>query len=71
MAFLTGQSLLCSLQNQVSQPKSHIGKPFTMREGVKQMKDVKEGVIKNYPPCLVKHVLRNICLVTKHRREQR
>ena len=39
-----------------------------MREGLKQMTDVKKCV--NNPPCLVKHVLQNICLVTKHGRTQ-
>ena len=43
--------------------------PFTKREGIKQMKDVTKCV--NNPPCLVKHVLQNICLVTKHGRTQR
>ena len=33
----------------ILQLKSHIGKPFTTREGVKQMKDVKKCV--NNPPC--------------------
>ena len=53
----------------ILQLKSHIGKPFATREGVKQMKAVKECV--NNPPCLVKLVLWNICLVTKHGRTQR
>ena len=39
-----------------------------MAEGVKQMKDVKKCV--NNLPCLVKHVLQNIYLVTKHRQMQ-
>ena len=45
------------------QLKSHIGKPFTTREGVKQMKDIKK-CINNPPSCLVKVVLQNICLVS-------
>ena len=53
----------------ILQLKSHIGKPFTTREGVKQMKDVKKCV--NNPPCLVKLVLWNICLIIKHGRTQR
>ena len=40
-----------------------------MREGVKQMKHVKEFV--SNLPRLVKLVLENICLVTKHRQMQR
>ena len=31
-------------KKQDSQQRSHIGKPFTMREGVKQMRDVEECV---------------------------
>ena len=56
-------------QTQVSRLKSRIGKPFTTREGVKQMKHVKEFV--SNLPRLVKLVLENICLVTKHRQMQR
>ena len=56
-------------QKQVSQLKLHIGKPFTMMEGQKQMRDVKKCV--NNKPCLVEHVPWNICLVTKHRQTQR
>ena len=51
-------------QKQVTtKPKSHIGKPFTMREWKCKTNERCQS-----PPCLVKHVLRNICLVTKHRR---
>ena len=55
-------------RKQVSQLKSHVGKPFTTREGEKQMRDVKECVTN--PLCLVKLELRNIGLVTKYRPTQ-
>ena len=48
-------------QKQGSQLKLQIGKPFTTRDALKQMKDVKK--CEQNSACMVKHVLRNICLV--------
>ena len=62
------------LSKYLTKKRSHnwnltLESPFTTRESVKHMKDAKKWV--NNPPCLVKHVIWNICPVTKHGGTQR